>query len=161
MTPPSRERTYVVFAQRSDARVEIDAWNAHAVRFFGTRIGLSADKRYPSGEPIPRSDEAEFVIAPDGAPAGRRTAFARPSEEEDRARAEAVDARAGSTGLGLLARRCGTVWLVTRADYPDALALRLAAILASVLLGPILDEAEGELFGVKTARAKLASLARP
>ena len=41
---------------------------------------------------------------------------------------------------------------------PDALALRLAAILASVLLGPILDARVPELFGVKTARAKLDAL---
>ena len=60
------------------------------------------------------------------------------------------------TGLALLARRCQAVWIVERADgEPDRLALLLSAILASVLLGPILDPARGELFGVKTARAKL------
>ncbi|MDP9149785.1 MAG: hypothetical protein M3O36_07605 [Myxococcota bacterium] len=160
MTPPGRDQTYLVFAQRLDARVEIDAWNAHAVRFFATRIGLTAEKRYEAGAPFPRTDAAEFVVAPDGELAGRRTAFARPSDDEDRARAEALDARGGFTGLGLLARRCGTVWLVTRVGQPDALALRLAAILASVLLGPILDEMAGDLFGVKTARAKLEGLSR-
>ncbi|MDP9033522.1 MAG: hypothetical protein M3O50_01840 [Myxococcota bacterium] len=160
MTAPGSERTYLVFAQRSDARVEIDAWNAHAVRFFATRIGLTAEKRYEAGAPFPQTEEAELVVAPEGGPAGRRTAFARPSNDGDRARAEAIDARAGSTGLGLLARRCGTVWLVTRVGHPDALALRLAAIMASILLGPILDETAEELFGVKTAKARLEALAR-
>ena len=54
-----------------------------------------------------------------------------------------------------MARRCQTVWLVARTDDADPLALRLAAILASVVLGPILDARGPELFGVKTARAKL------
>jgi hypothetical protein len=54
------------------------------------------------------------------------------------------------------------VWLVSRADQADPLALRLAAILASVFLGPILDVRVPEIFGVKTARAKLeALLSRP
>jgi hypothetical protein len=35
------------------------------------------------------------------------------------------------------------------------LALRLAAILASVVLGPILDPETSEIFGVKTARLKI------
>lgn len=40
----------------------------------------------------------------------------------------------------------------------DTLALTLAAILASILLGPILDPRRSELFGVKTARRKLEAL---
>jgi hypothetical protein len=50
------------------------------------------------------------------------------------------------------------VWLVSRKGDRDPLALRLASILASVLLGPILDVQSGELFGVKTARAKLDAM---
>ncbi len=158
VTPPTREHAYLVFAQQDDARIDIDAWNAHATRFFATRIGLTTERRYVTGERLPRRDEVELIVAPDGELPGRRSAFARPSEAEDLALAEAADARAGSTGLGLLARRCATVWLVARIAQPDGLALRLAAILASVLLGPILDGAAGELFGVKTARAKLEAL---
>ena len=67
-------------------------------------------------------------------------------------------ARAGYTGLALLARRCKTIWLVVREGPSDRLALHLAAILASLLLGPILDASAGELFGIKTARAKLEKL---
>jgi hypothetical protein len=160
VTPPSREDAFVVFAQREDARVDIAGWNAHATRFFVTRIGLTADKDYPAGEPAPRVDEAAFVVAPADEPPGVRSAFARPCDAEDYALADATDARAGYTGLALLARRCGTVWLVAREEPRDLLALRLAAILASVLLGPILDTRAGELFGVKTARAKLEVLSQ-
>jgi hypothetical protein len=138
----------LVFAQQRDARVAIDAWNAHAVRFFATRIGLAED-RADASEPL------GFVVAPDGAAPGIRSVVARARAPEDLARAQALDP---GTGLALVARRCPTVWVVARESPSDALALRLAAILASVLLGPILDSeagAQGELFGVKTARAKL------
>jgi hypothetical protein len=154
---PSREAAFVVFAQRADARVELDAWSAHAERFFATRIGLAEDKRYSPGVAAPRVDSASFVIAPQGGPPGVRRAFARPRDDEDLALADAADTRAGGTGLALLARRCPTVWLVAREGNADGLALRLAAILASVLLGPILDTRSGELYGAKTAREKIKS----
>lgn len=158
LASPDRKKAFVVFAQREDASVDIDAWNAHAMRFFATRIGLTTDPpRAAAGAASPLALEVTFVVAPQGEPPGMRSAFARPREPGDYALAEAADARAGDTGLALLARRCGMVWLVVRAGEPDPLALRLAAILASVLLGPILDESAGELFGVKTARAKLDS----
>jgi hypothetical protein len=153
------DAAYMVFAQRPDARVEIEAWSAHAERFFATRLGLTAEKRYATGE-VPRTDAARFVIAPDGHAPGIREASARPCVENDVALATAADERVGpgGTGLALLARRCPTVWLVERALDPDPLALRLAAILASIFLGPILDPRIPELFGVKTARAKLEAL---
>ncbi|HXN30249.1 MAG TPA: hypothetical protein VN894_00245 [Polyangiaceae bacterium] len=157
MAAPRHEDAFVVFAQRADARVDADAWNGHAMRFFATRIGLTTEKRYASGQAAPRTDEASFVVAPDGGPPGVRSTFARPCEAGDYAHAEAADARRGGTGLAILARRCGMVWLVVREAEPDVLALRLAAIFASVFLGPILDPRAHELFGVKTARAKLES----
>ena len=152
---PSRETAFLVFAQRTDARIDIQAWGEHAERFFSTRIGLAEERPYPPGAPAPRSATARFVVAPTGAPPGIRSVAARPRDAEDLSIAADVDALAGGTGLALLARRCATVWLVSREGDADALALRLAAILAGVLLGPILDTSAFELFGVKTARAKL------
>jgi hypothetical protein len=171
------EASFCVFAQARDASVDIDAWNRHAERFFATRVGLTEERRGPATA----LDVVGFVVAPaDGRPAVRR-AFARPAQEADYVRAEAVEAGAGS-GLARLARRCGMVWLVEREDEAaepaaesvtegaleggggagaraaargDRQALLLAAILASILLGPILDGRARELFGVKTARAKL------
>jgi hypothetical protein len=160
VTPPSRENALFVFAQRTDARIDIDTWNANATRFFATRIGLTADKRYVDGEPPPRTDTVSFVIAPNGEPPGVRTVTARPCEAGDYALAEAIEAKGGFTGLSRLARRCAMAWVIVRDGPEDMTALRLAAILASVLLGPILDASAEELFGVKTARAKLESLAR-
>jgi len=155
-----REEAFLVFAQRADARIDIAGWNAQAERFFSTRLGLTEDKRYPAGHAAPLADGARFVIAPQGEPPGIRSAHARPRDPEDLALAAAADERAGigGTGLALVARRCPTVWLVSRELDSDPLALRLAAILASVLLGPVLDVRVPELFGVKTARAKLEAL---
>jgi hypothetical protein len=161
------EASFCVFAQARDASVDIDAWNRHAERFFATRVGLTEERRGPATT----LDVVGFVVAPsDGRPAVRR-AFARPALEADYAHAEAAEGVDGG-GLARLARRCGMVWLVERGDQAlestseaasqsaleggrDRPALLLAAILASVLLGPILDGRARELFGVKTARAKL------
>ena len=87
-----------------------------------------------------------------------RWAHARPRSDEDLALADQAEARAGGGGLAGLARRCAAVWMIAREGDEDALALRLAAILASVYLGPILDARGPEIFGVKTAREKLEGL---
>jgi hypothetical protein len=161
MAPADREKpplALLVFSQRGDARVDIDGWGAHAERFFATRIGLAEEKRYDPGTPFPSTDDARFVVAPAGGTPGIRAVHARPRDDADLHLADAIDARAGGTGLALLARRCPTVWIVERESEADSLALRLAAILASALLGPILDAHRTELFGVKTARAKLEAL---
>jgi hypothetical protein len=157
--PPNRDACYLVFAQRSDARVDIDAWNDHAARFFATRVGLTEDPKQDltGGAPI---TAVGLVLAPEGAPPGIRSLFVRPREAEDLALAEEADAKAGSAGLALLARRCESIWLVVRDAERDPLALLGAAILASLMLGPILDARGPELFGVKTARAKLDAMAR-
>jgi hypothetical protein len=158
VTPPNPENALVVFAQRTDARVDIDGWNAHAMRFFATRIGLTTDRRYATGEDPPRTDALSFVVAVDGEAPGVRSVFVRPCELGDYALAEAIETKGRYTGLSLLARRCKMVWLIVHEGPADRTALRLAAIIASVLLGPILDAAGEELFGVKTARAKFEAL---
>jgi hypothetical protein len=146
--PPAPSLVLLVFAQPGHVRVDVDAWSAHAARFFATRLGLA-------------SEEHSFVVAPDGHPPGIRAALPRPSTTADFSAADAAEARARGAGLALLARRCKTVWVVARESPSDALALRLAVILASVFLGPILDPASAEIYGVKTGRAKVESLAQP
>jgi hypothetical protein len=155
--PPTRDASYVVFAQASEARVDIGGWDAHATRFFDTRIGLAAGV-------LPA---LSLVVAPASEPPGIRFVYAHPRDADDVALADAADT--AGAGLALLARRCSLVWLVARevggASPPlpavrphpvdDRLALRLAAILASVFLGPILDVRVPELLGVKSARGRL------
>jgi hypothetical protein len=150
---PPPEAGFTVFAQATDARLPIDAWTDHAERFFGARVGLTVDKRYDG--PPPREDAARVVVAPHGATPGTRLCYGRPRSKDDLARAEVADRE--RTGLADLARRCGYVWIVVREGEADRLALLLAAIAASVMLGPILSPDASELFGVKTARRKLES----
>lgn len=143
-----------VFAQQPEPRVDVVAWNAHATRFLATRIGLSA----PPADPADERAWTTFVVAPEGAEPGLVSARGRLRTGEDLALAQAADDRAGPAGLALLARRCDTVWLVARRDDADVLALRLAVILAGVLLGPILDVTRGVLIGAKSARQRLETL---
>jgi hypothetical protein len=132
--PSSPDGFLVVFAQRAQALLEVEAWNRQGERFFSTRIGLA--------DPGVRRVEGRF------------------RQESDLLQADIADSRARGGGLGELARRCQTVWLVERESASDLLALQLAAVMASVLLGPILDPAASQLFGVKTARAKIDAATR-
>jgi hypothetical protein len=139
---------YVVFASSQDAHVDVAAWDVQAQRFFETRLSLvgEADALEPA-----------ILVTPlaAAAAAGERRIAWRARRADDLALADAAEERAGGGGLVLLARRCPTVWLVERQSDDDPLALRLAMILASVHLGPILDARGPDLFGVKTARTKL------
>jgi hypothetical protein len=141
----SLESSFLVFSQSKDATRDLPAWDAHAARFFATRL---------------QAGESDVILVAHGgdAPAPIRVT-GRARDAEDLALADRAEARAGG-GLGLLARRCHTVWLVERRADDDPVALRLAAILASVLLGPILDARVPELLGVKTARERLQASTR-
>lgn len=141
----NRDQRLLVFAQRTIANLEIDAWNRQGERFFGTRIGLA--------EPL--DNGGRLVIAPNGHDPGLRAIEGRNRNEDDLIRADLAEARAGGGGLAALARRCQTVWLIERVSPTDMLALRLAAVMASVLLGPIVDPETSDIFGVKTARLRL------
>lgn len=137
----SLDACFLVFSQSKEATRDVAAWDAHAARFFTTRL--------QAGE-----GDAILVTHGGGGSAEPVRVVARPREASDLALADQAEARTGG-GLGRLAHRCPTVWLVERRADEDAAALRLAAILASVLLGPILDARVPELLGVKTARARL------
>ncbi len=148
---PTRADVFTVFAQRDDARIVIDEWRRHAERFHATRIGLTVDKKYDDGA-APRVDAARVVIAPAKGASETRVLWGRPRDDDDVHAAEDVD---GGAGLAMLAKRCAYVWLVECEQADDRAALRLAAIVAGVVLGPILTPGGTELIGPKTARARL------
>jgi hypothetical protein len=167
LEPPLRTQAFTVFAQRSDARVEAAAWERHAAQFFGVELRLPFPKRYVFDPP--RRDAALVSVTPANRPASTRLCYGRPREKDDLFAADEADLRQGSAGLGRLAQRCAFVWLVeVEVDVEgegerndDEPALRLAAILASVVLGPILTPDGETLLGVRSARAKLESLGGP
>ena len=161
-TPPAREAAYAVFAQDDGARLPVEQLKRQATRFFSTRVGLTVDKSYEG--PLPRVDAARIVVLPEDATArGTRLLYGRPVDPEDVEAARMAEIATGATAAGLaqLAARCRMIWLVVPASAEDRAAVTLAAVLASVLLGPILAPGGRELFGVRTARTKLEARPRP
>jgi hypothetical protein len=154
---PPRSAAFTVFAQRKDSRLEAELWQRHALQFFDTELRFVVPKQYVFDPPS--SDAAEVVIAGPNRREATRLCFARPRTDDDLWAADDVEARTGHNGLGLLARRCSTVWLVSTERPCDQDALQIAAIIASVVLGPILSPGATELFGVRTARSKLDTIA--
>ncbi|MBX3191524.1 MAG: hypothetical protein KF819_31300 [Labilithrix sp.] len=160
LRPPARSRCYAVFAQRPDACLDVAAIRTQADRFFQTKLGLTVDKDY--GLLPPESDVARVVIAGnDGATSGTRTCFGRRVDQADVAAAEEAERRQMTSGLSLLAERCKTIWLITPESEDDRVALTIAAIFASTMLGPILTPGGAEIFGVRTARLKLEGRPSP
>jgi hypothetical protein len=137
---------YLVFTPAVRPQLDVAAWHGQAQRYFSTRLELLGQ----AGD-----GGARIQVTPPGDPAGERVLSLRPRTEEDMTLAEAAEVRAGGGGMVLVARRCHSVWFIARKEENDRLALRLAMVIASVALGPILDARGPDLFGVKTARAKL------
>ncbi len=130
-----------VFSQEAEPHLQAAAWQRAAERFFGVAlelVTLDIDKHM-----------ANAII--DGA---TRAVVGRAREEADLRDALEAENRTGFTGLYDLAeRRCLTVWMIDREGPTDRTALLIAAIFASVCLGPILGD--DALMGVRSAREKL------
>jgi hypothetical protein len=130
-----------IFSQQSEPQVQADAWSRAAQRFFACTAVI-----------VPKHDACSIAIA-----GAERDVLGRMRGESDLRDALAAENRTGFTGLyDLAGRRCPVIWLVTRESPTDRTALLMAAILASVCLGPILGD--DALFGVRTAREKLERL---
>lgn len=160
LASPALERTYAVFSQRADVRLDIDAVKRQAERFFAARVGLTVDKRY--SDLAPEQDAARVVISSgDGTSSGTRLCYGRLAEAADLAAAEAAERAMGTYGLALLAQRCRSIWLIVPEVEEDRAALTLAAIFASQMLGPIMSPGGNELYGVRGARLKLEGRPSP
>lgn len=147
---------YLVFVQRFDARFAVPELEAQAARFFSTKLGLMAPKRARAAPPL--VDHARFAVAMgEDARAEVRAVLLRAAGPADHTLALTLENERGATGLGGLARRCQYVAEIERLAADDRAALLLAAIFASTHLGPIVDVEGRDLFGVKTARVRLAA----
>ncbi len=160
LTPPERSRSYAIFAQQSDVRLDIETIKRHAGQFFATKLGMTVDKRY--GHVTPYEDAARIVVSGgDATASGTRLCYGRVVDSADVAAAEEAERAIGTYGLALLAKRCKTIWMVVPESEDDRAALTIAAILASVLLGPILSPGGQEIIGVRSARLKLEGRPTP
>ncbi len=140
---PPRETAFTVFSQRPDARIDVAEWARHAERFLGAKLGLTTDKVYEAEAPT--LDVARVVLAPQRTgtwtESGARICWGRPRTEDDLAAAQAAEP--SGAGLVELAARCPQVWLVEASPDDDRLALRLAAVVAGVLLRADPDAGRG------------------
>jgi hypothetical protein len=154
---PPDAATYLVFAQTKDARLDIAAWKRHAQQFYCAELHLTRPKEY--GPSAPETDGAHIVLTHGDRPALTRTVFLVPRTDADLACAERAE---GGGGLALLAKRCTRVVLVVVETGPeeDHDALLLCAIIAGIVLGPILSPDRRRIFGAKTARLEVEKRAR-
>lgn len=138
---------YLVFAQIPEPEVPVDTLRAQARAHFDAELsrigdGPVADRtvRIAMSSPL---GSAEFGIE------------ARAATADDRARALAAEERGRAAGMGALAARCPTVFVVQPApSVQDPQVLELCAVLALVGLGPILPPDGSTLLGVRSARQR-------
>jgi hypothetical protein len=160
LAQPDRERSYAVFSQSPEVRLDVEVVKRQAEQFFATKLGITVDKRY--GDHAPESDAARIVVASgDGTSSGTRLVHGRAADAADVAAAEEAERAMGTYGLALLAQRCKTIWTVVPEVEDDRAALTIAAIFASTMLGPILSPGGREIYGVRGARLKLEGRASP
>lgn len=160
LVAPPRARSYAVFSQRPDVVLDVDRLKQQAERFFATKIGLTVDKSY--GSDIPLVDAARIVVSGgDGTASGTRLCYGRAADSAEVAAAEEAERIQNTTGMALLAQRCPTIWIIVPESEEDRAALTIAAIFASLMLGPIIAPGGQEVFGVRTARMKLEGRPSP
>lgn len=164
-----------LFSPEADARVDAARWAHQARTFFGARLELARDKRYPTGA-IPMADALELdVLALRPASGGDRAeppAAPEPTRvlvvtvpldraPEATAAAEAGVRAIGGAGMDAVLARARRLWQVAAKPVAgsDARApLVVAAVIASVLLAPIVPPEGAAIFGVKGARLRLEAL---
>lgn len=154
--PLALSRSYLVFSQHEGVRLDMFAWQKQATRFFQTRVGLALPKA--SGRSVAFSDAFLFLVEPPNTPLAKRLVWLRPRTNDDLDLAQRIEAVEGARGMSDLAGRCKGVCLIESEGATDRAALVLAALAASILLGPIVPPDQQEIFGVRTAREKLEAL---
>ncbi len=140
------------------ARVDLARWAHHARVFFRADLSLAIDKRYPSGtEPI--ADVIDLRVVPHGHEPSTVRVITVPI---DRAPLVVEVARRGAAAIGgagfdALIPRARRAWQVVVDDTRTIPELLVAAVLASVLLAPVVPSDGGRIFGVKGCRERLSA----
>jgi hypothetical protein len=160
VAPLDPAHAWTLCAPEPDARVDAARWAHQAETFFRARLAVVQDKRYPSGT-LPLADMLEVDVAPRGQEATTRVLVVTvPADRAPEAvKAAAAGAKAiGGAGFDVLVARTRRIWQVAAAveGEGDARApLAVTAVLASVLLAPVVPPGGGTIFGVKGARQRL------
>jgi hypothetical protein len=162
--PWSVEAAYSLLAPEAASRIDAARWCEHGSRLFGAELSVAPDKHYPAGG-WPLCDRVDVAVLVAGdlthvrvvtLPLGR-------APEVRRAAADGAIAMGGA-GFDVLVGRAQRLWQVGAAPVAgnDSRApLLVAAMLAAVLLAPVLPPGGGPLFGIKGARERLAHAGWP
>lgn len=146
---------WTLFAREDDSRMVEAQWRQQAKRFFSASVAVSPQKHYPSGG-RPRADRAWVELAVGDETPRRLWVQTMPTDAAERLRHEALTVADG--GMDVLIRRSPRVWQ-WRADVAEGgerAELLMAALLASVWLGPVWRAGEKSVFGVRGARERLS-----
>lgn len=147
-----------VFAQTDRAKVDLAALIRNA------RAHFSIDVEVQSERTLSDEDKTIVVLAirstkPKRPFRGQFEVTARPRTDADLEQAREAEVRGKAGGMSLLAERCRTVWVLRpREGADEAALLALAALSASVALGPVLPDDGSTLFGVRGANERLERL---
>ncbi len=150
--------SWSLFAPEASSRMDEARWRAQAERFFSASLAIAPAKRYPDGS-MPRSDAAEVAVRA-GEAVSRVRLQTLPLEAAPGLRRSADEAvvAIGGAGFDALMRRATRLWQVAADGEGDARApLVVTAVLASVLLAPVLPPGGGTVFGVKGCRERLSA----
>jgi len=137
--------TYSVFSQEHAAAPPYEKLAANASRFFSATLELLEE-----GE---ASISVRLVVSRPNLAGDFRIA-SRVTTDDDRERARTAESRGRAGGMALLAEKCGHLWTLEAAGdatASEAAHLTLAAICASVALGPVLPPDGSTLYGVRGA----------
>jgi hypothetical protein len=137
--------TYLVFSQEPRGRPPFERLLVNAARFFSTTLELVEE------------DETSImvrVVCKRPALHGDFRLTSRDAVREDLMNARDAEARGRAGGMAMLAEKCAQVWTIEAASEnvpSEAVYLTLAAVCASVALGPVLPPDGATLFGVRGA----------
>lgn len=160
MLPLPHAEAWSLFAAEPVARVDAARWGAQAATFFDASVALVQRVTDPDGA-LPTHARFELDVSP--APGGAVTRVAvctiplgdAPALREVGARAVAA---IGGAGMDALLAKATRLWQVRAAPVgggdPRA-PLVVTALLASVLLAPVVPPGELTAFGVRGARLRL------
>jgi hypothetical protein len=159
--PAGDAPSFLVFGQAP--AFDEHAWDKQSLRFFKSRLGFVHPKAPEAvARPVGASerltgacDGAVVVVACDAMAPGKRWVYSRGKTAGDDALVERAESLGGLPGMSQLARRCNVVLTISAESALDPLALTLAAVLASLYLGPIIPPERAEAFGVQSARIRL------
>jgi hypothetical protein len=160
MRPLPTESAFTVYSPDPAPRVDSARWAHQARTFLDARVDVLDVMGGPT------SDIATIELAV-GAPTGATTRMAVRTFPISEAlglvaAAERAVHAIGGAGFDALVARAQRVWQVPReVDGDPRTPLVVAAVIASVLLGPIVPPDELTIFGVKGARVRLQARGWP